>query len=774
LEEGVTFDLVICDEAHWLAGRAGKSYTSVLDEKLFPAHKRLFMTATPKVFSASAKKAANDEGCLISSMDDAAKFGEIAHMLPFGTAIKDRLLTDYRVVIAVTTDAEAKKLLAENRFVSVDGATMTANDLAAVLAVAKAAERYNLTRVISFHSSIKRSKGFVEALKKVCSANLPGLPQSLDAAHVDGSVSATARLRRLDHLKAGTSDLNLLANARCLTEGIDVPSLDGVAFVDPRQSEVDITQAVGRAIRPSPDKKMGTIIVPVVMSAKEAAEGKLDASSHKKIRQVLWALRSHDSGLALALDDFVFSQVSHPAGFRNLIAPEKIVIEFDEEKLLEFANNIRTCILNVGSPDAEWAEQYSALKVFFDIHKRFPARQSSGEEEVLAVWVKYQRRVREKSSLSPERVMRLEGLPGWSWDPLTDAWNQNFAALQGFRDEHKRWPAYEATGEEAGLARWIGTQRKMRKKSSLSPERVMRLNSIPGWSWDLFADAWNQNFLAVQVFHDTHNRWPIERGSGEEGVLSKWVITQRQAWKKRTLSSERVKRLNSIPGWSWDPLTDAWDQNFAALQVLHDKYKCYFTNRDAEEGDEMLAGWVKSQRRAFKHNTLSPERVTRLEGLPGWSWDPLTDTWNQNFVEVQAFQGKHKRWPAQGAAREEAVLAQWIGNQRQAWKKSTLSSERVKRLEGLPGWSWDPLTDTWNQNFAALQGFRAEHKRWPAYEATGEEAGLARWIGTQRRMRKKSSLSPERVMRLNSIPGWRWSSNGQSADCVLEVSAQNR
>jgi hypothetical protein len=441
------------------------------------------------------------------------------------------------------------------------------------------------------------------------------------------------------------------------------------------------------------------------MSAKEAAEGKLDASSHKKIRQVLWALRSHDSGLALAIDDFVFSQVSHPAGSRNLIVPEKIVIEFDEEKLLEFANNIRTCILNVGSPDAEWAEQYSALEVFSNMYERWPVQRSDGDEGVLAKWVSDQRHAFKKSALSSERVKRLEELSNWSWCPRSDTWDQNFAEVQAFRNMRKRWPTHGAAGEEGVLAVWLCAQRQVFKKSALSPKRAKRLEELPNWSWDVIADKWYQNFEEVRAFHSKHKRYPAQAAAEEEAVLAKWVTSQRKMWKK---------------------------------------------------------------------SALSPERVKRLEELPGWAWDVHADKWDQNFAETQVFHGRHKRWPVQGDAGEAGALAAWVCAQRQAWKKNTLSPERVKRLEEIAGWSWDLLADAWNRNFAALQVFRDEHKRWPASAATGEEAGLARWIGTQRQAFKKSSLPPERTTRLNSISGWTWSATEQSAEWVLEVSAPNR
>jgi len=685
--ENVEFDLVICDEAHRLAGQAGKKYASVLDGKVFPARRRLFMTATPKVFTFRAKKRAADEGYAVASMDDPEKFGSVAYELPFGEAIKKGLLTDYQVVIAVTTDTQARELLEENRFVGLDGKTMPAKDLAAAIAVAKAAKRHKITRAISFHSTIKRSKRFVDTLGQLRDAKLPGVPRTLKAGHVDGSVSAKERRRRLDLLKEGAAGFNLLANARCLTEGVDAPSTDGVAFVDPRRSEVDITQAVGRALRLSPKKKLGTIIIPVVCGAREAAEGKLDAAGHKKLRQVLWALRAHDTRLAAEIDDLVFGQAFSTGKGRTSGMPEKLKIEFDGDDLKGFAAKIRTSILKIGSPDAEWAERYADLGKFLATHKCWPAFRTAGDEGELATWIGKQRTARKKGTLSLDRVKRLEQLPGWSWDPFGDAWDQRFVAVQEFHTKHNRWPAQRGSGEEDELATWISNQRTAWKKGTLSLDRVKRLEDLPGWSWDPLADAWDQSFVAAQAFHTKHNRWPAQRGSGEEGELAVWISIQRRRRKRNKLSLDRVKRLEELPGWSWDPFGDAWDQSFVAAQAFYTKHNRWPVRMTGGEEGE-LAIWIFNQRRRRKRNKLSLDRVKRLEQLPGWSWDLLADAWDQSFVAAQAFYTKHKRRPSQGASGEEGVLAKWIGTQRQGRKNNKLSPDRVKRLETLPDWSW--------------------------------------------------------------------------------------
>jgi len=615
----VEFDLVICDEAHRLAGQAGKTYASILDEKAFPAGRRLFMTATPKVFTSSTKKKAADGGYAVASMDDPAKFGGVAYELPFGKAIKEGLLTDYQVVIAVTTDSEAGRILKENRFVDLDGKTMTASDLAAAIAVAKAAERHKTTRAISFHSTIKRSMRFVDTLGQICGAKVPGTPKILEAGHVDGSVSAKERDRRLDRLKAGSTGFNLLANARCLTEGVDVPSLDGVAFVDPRQSEVDIVQAVGRAIRLSPKKEIGTIIVPVVCSAKEVAEDKLDANGHKKLRQVLWALRAHDASLAVKVDDFVFAQAQAAGKSFTMGIPEKIKIEFDGDDLKGFAAKIRISIMRIGSPDAEWAQRYAQVKTFVDKHKRWPVRGAAGKEGVLAVWVNNQRARHKRNNLFAERVKRLEEISGWSWDPLEDAWDQGYTDLQAFTTKHKRLPAQSAAGKEGVLANWVRVQRASHKRNKISAERVERLKEISGWSWDAREDAWDQGYTDLQAFIKKHKRLPARRAAGKEGVLANWVRVQRARHKRNKISAERVERLKEISGWSWDLLEDAWDQGYTDLQAFIKKHK-RLPVRGAAGKEDVLANWVMVQRRSHKRNNLSAERVRRLNNLPGWRW----------------------------------------------------------------------------------------------------------------------------------------------------------
>ena len=264
------FDLVVADEAHRTVGRSTTAFGTVLDNKKIPAKRRLFMTATPRFVAGSVIGDAEALDCDVASMDNEAKYGPVFHRLPFAEAIDRGLLTDYQVVVVGVDDVECREMADKARWVESDGIGIkNARPLAAQIGVAKAMSRHDMRRAISFHSRIDGARRFARSLPEVISW-MPDDQRPTGqvwANYVSGAMTASQRRVRIRELD--TIDLDhrgLLSNARCLTEGVDVPTLDGVVFIDPKRSEVDIVQAVGRAIRLAPDKTVGTIVIPVFMS----------------------------------------------------------------------------------------------------------------------------------------------------------------------------------------------------------------------------------------------------------------------------------------------------------------------------------------------------------------------------------------------------------------------------------------------------------------------------------------------------------------------------
>ena len=300
------FDLVVADEAHRCAGPVGSDFATILDSSKIKARRRLFMTATPRYFTGRVLRAAQEAEFEYASMDDEGKFGPEFHKLSFSKAIERKLLTDYQVAIVGVDDATYREWAERGSLITLDGVEVTdARTLAGQIGLAKAMRKYDLRRTISFHSRVARAREFAESVPTVISW-MPSRQRpkgTLWTGYASGAMSAGQRHVLIQHLeRLDDGERGLLTNARCLAEGVDVPALDGVAFIDPRHSEVDIVQAVGRAIRKADDKMVGTIVIPVFIDRETDAEKALDSSVFKPVWDVLKALRAHDEELGRQLD----------------------------------------------------------------------------------------------------------------------------------------------------------------------------------------------------------------------------------------------------------------------------------------------------------------------------------------------------------------------------------------------------------------------------------------------------------------------------------------
>lgn len=313
---GQRFDLILCDEAHrttgvTLAGQEGESaFVKVHDNTYLPAGKRLYMTATPRIYGEDVKKKATDNSALLTSMDDQEKFGPEFHRLGFGEAVERGLLTDYKVMIlcveneAIADSMQAAVANAEHEISLDDAAKIVGcwNGLAKrTTDLDFGPNPVPMQRAVAFASNIAASKAFATTFPEVTDAlgdgtdNTPQL--EVAAHHVDGTMNALTRSEQLAWLKAPVpeGECRVLTNARCLSEGVDVPALDAVLFLSPRNSLVDVVQSVGRVMRRAEGKDYGYIILPVAIDANESPE---QAMRNNKRFKVVWdvlnALRAHD------------------------------------------------------------------------------------------------------------------------------------------------------------------------------------------------------------------------------------------------------------------------------------------------------------------------------------------------------------------------------------------------------------------------------------------------------------------------------------------------
>ena len=315
------FDLIICDEAHRttgvsLAGEDESAFTKVHNNDFIKGKKRLYMTATPRLYNDDTKSKAAQAEAVLCSMDDPRLYGEEIYRIGFGEAVERDLLTDYKVLILTLSDKDVppavQNMIADKQSeISADDASKLIGCINALSkqilgdeGVLKASDPEPMKRAVAFCQNIAVSKKITTTYNTATEAYISSLPEfkrekmvSVDSKHIDGTMSAPERDELLGWLKAemGRNECRILTNVRCLSEGVDVPSLDAVMFLSARNSQVDVVQSVGRVMRKSPGKKYGYIIIPVVVPADIEANKALDDNErYKVVWTVLNALRAHD------------------------------------------------------------------------------------------------------------------------------------------------------------------------------------------------------------------------------------------------------------------------------------------------------------------------------------------------------------------------------------------------------------------------------------------------------------------------------------------------
>jgi predicted helicase len=324
------FDLIVCDEAHRTTGATfdgedESPFVRVHDAQYIRAKKRLYMTATPRIFGNLAKAKAEQDSVELCSMDNEEQYGQNLHVLTFNKAVTAGLLVDYKVIVLAVDEAHVSRRIQE--LLKSPDNTLRVDDASKIIGCWKALSKQGIVeglhgdgtpmrRAVAFCQVIERqpnarvhkvsSKEIAEIFEAVVKAYQESEPTEdgdtakrfrCEAAHVDGSMNATQKEEKIDWLKAQTPEdtCRILSNVRCLSEGVDVPALDAVLFLTPRNSQIDVVQSVGRVMRKIDGKKRGYVVLPVVIPAgKEPHEALNDNETYRVVWQVLNALRAHD------------------------------------------------------------------------------------------------------------------------------------------------------------------------------------------------------------------------------------------------------------------------------------------------------------------------------------------------------------------------------------------------------------------------------------------------------------------------------------------------
>lgn len=615
---GYAFDLAVCDEAHRLAGHPRREFLTALDPRQIVARRRLFMTATPRM--------SGPDGY---SMSEPRLFGPVAHDVSFGEAIRVGLLCDYQVlVIGIRGHTRAGP----------EGAP-DADPLALTpAALLEAVDGHGVSRVLSFHGRVAKAEAFARSVGGV---QTPGGRQ-IDARHVSGSMPMSQRTAALAWLAApgAEGEVRVLSNARVLSEGVDVPAVDAVLFADPRSSSTETLQALGRVMRRSPGKRLGSIVVPVVLSEGGDDDTELLLSRFSVLWSVLRALRAHDQRFADDVDAATRAQVRHGSDGAYRPARLKFVLPHDVEDLVQLR-----LVQEVG--DA-WEQHYAGCQAWAFRHAgRRLIRTAQWQELRIGDWALKQRTAHARGVLPAERARRLEELPEWFWDRADAAWDDSHAILSAFADaygsvaENETGPSVfaglrAAAPQREQLGVWVARQRQAYRDGLLDPARADLLEALPGWTWQPVSADDLAHVDALKTYVEFEKRAVVPDGHVEDGLaLGRWVWNvRRRKYTGRLHPALEDEIWAATPSrwaggprtrWQWETAELQWRLSFTALrQYAQREGHAAPPARQREELSDLtvrLGQWVALQRHQHRRGELAASRTAALERLPGWAWD---------------------------------------------------------------------------------------------------------------------------------------------------------
>ena len=533
------FDLGIFDEAHRTAGTGIGAWSIALDDANIPINKRIFMTATPKIYAPHITKKAKEEDVLICSMDDTDIYGHPFYEIGFAEAVSRDHITDYKVIVICVTDAEVKALIEKGGKVITDGDDQwDAKALAKRIALVKGIRAYGLKKAFTFHGRVESAKAFTDTSKPYGIDKVFQLIKSEKEAqkivgffHVNGTMSSGTRSNILKEFES--VDIGIISNARCLTEGVNIPAVDMVAFIDPKRSLIDIVQATGRAMRKAEWKQNGYIFIPVFLEEDANPEEIIKNSDFGTVWEVLQAMLDQDERLQGIVSQMRVLQGKGEEGskawkdamteYAEKIEFYDLPIKIDQKRFIERLNT--RIVEIIGRQWDFWYGLTLRYKDEFD-DANVPARYKTASGYNLGTWQNNQRGNYSKENLSPDRIDRLEKI-GFKWNILEEKFEKGFQEnlLYKERTGNPNVPARHKTDEGYLLGSWQSEQRKNYKKGNLSPERIERLGKI-GFTWEMLEDQFEKGFQETLLYkNNTSNPNVPDRYKTDEGyLLGSWQL----------------------------------------------------------------------------------------------------------------------------------------------------------------------------------------------------------------------------------------------------------
>ena len=751
------FDLTIFDEAHKCTGDDSDKLTlSALRNDVVKTKKYLFMTATPRETSETMRTMAEKYNKNLYYMDDEKIYGKRFHVLNFGDAIKKRLLNDYQVVIYGIKEKNLEEFIQKRTLVKIKKDITSADELASIIGFIHSVNTYNLSKIISYHTTKDQAKNFAKILHEINDSIKPSkrITKNITINSVTSDEPVYEReikIKNLEKIKPN-KDVSILTNARCLTEGIDIPSLDCVSFISPKRSTVDIIQATGRAIRLTKPRGIGTIIVPFFISEDDFGEidEKKLKSNYRYIFEILGALKEHDNLLSDKINEIRIELGRKKITTRGKL-PSNIIINLPSDIPSNFEEKITTMVIEHNSDN--WLERYGLLKKYED---------EFGTVDTIIIDTKYGgvnigrhvsniRELYNRGTLSEQRINLYNKLNGWTFSPLDDRWNEGFKCLIKY---------YKKTGDanapegyifdEFALGTWCSHRRSDYKKNKLSKDRIKKLKEI-NFSFYPKEDEWNIGFNHLKEYYKREGNSNVSSRYSINGFnLGTWVANRRTNYRNNILSRDKIQLLKSLK-FIFNPLDDAFNEGLKHLADYFKINKHSNVPLSYKINNFNLGKWCHTRRRDYKAKRLSKIRIKQLKKF-NFEYDLKQDYFGEGFKYLKVYYNREKTSNVPNSHVEDGFrLGNWCVKRRTQYRKGDLSDHKVKLLNSV-NFHFDPAKEQWDTGFAYLQQF---YKREGSSNvpSTHIENGfkLGNWVGNVRRSHKKDTLDQKKISQLKKL-----------------------
>ncbi|MEU9056953.1 Helicase associated domain protein [Streptomyces sp. NPDC048384] len=560
-------DLAVVDEAHRTSGSMGKAWADIHDQTVIPAYRRLYLTATPRIWqerpnwevAEGVREALPKE--MAASMDDEAVFGPVLYKLSLASAVSRGLLARYQICVVELQDpvVSPERLMGEDRrSEEVRGQRLGALQAALLHTMAQ----HGLQTCITFHHRTMEAQAYAEGLERVTAklhANQPETyPKRIWANWLCGEHAPEHRREVLAGFGT-TARRAVLSNCRVLGEGVDIRAVDSVALLDPKGAPHDIVQAIGRALRQRPGQgKIATLIVPVFLQPDEKPEDMFTSGSYRPLVKVLAGLRAHDEEAIelLAIPQEPQKDAAQPS---MSIGSEPEEGEEESRLLLRFAaprdpvmvaNWVSFNVIDTERQD--WARGWTKLKQFTERegHARVPYGHREGATP-LGQWVAEQRRAYGAGEMTGQRARRLEQL-GMVWSLADERFQANLEAAKAYYAQHWTLCApRSATMLDRPIGQWLSN---LRRPGALEghPEWKTALQTVDeDWNSSWPAD-WQRHYAALrELLRDEEEPAEVLPGFTVHGMdIGKWLARQRtqKVWEALAHGQrERLEQLGITP-----------------------------------------------------------------------------------------------------------------------------------------------------------------------------------------------------------------------------------